>query len=189
MSDSMYYMLECLSPSDGFKALVDYQDDDPLRSWTLGRRFTNSPRIPLLASLRMRKDSKLMEMWKAPLPIISTRFYKVLLSIGIDNIDVFPVELLDSKSGVTYKDYLAFNIIGVIAAADLSKSEYHAWDESKVALDFNSLVIDEIKTRNALIFRLAEATNGIVIHESVKKAIEAAGINTLTFISPEEWVG
>jgi hypothetical protein len=90
---------------------------------------------------------------------------------------------------VTYKDYLAFNIIGVIAAADLSKSEYHAWDESKVALDFNSLVIDEIKTRNALIFRLAEATNGIVIHESVKKAIEAAGINTLTFISPEEWVG
>jgi hypothetical protein len=38
-------------------------------------------------------------------------------------------------------------------------------------------------------FRLAESVNGIVVHESVKKAIEAAEIDTLTFIPPEEWVG
>lgn len=185
----MYYMLECLSPREGFKALIDYRDDDPLRSWTRGKRFRTEPSTPLNATLRMRKDSKLIEMWKVPLPIMSTRLYKTLLTAGVDNLDVFPVELSDPKSGTVYKDYLAFNIIGVIAAADLSKSQYHAWDSSKIALDFSSLSIDEPKTRTALIFRLAEATNGIVIHESIKKAIETAGIDTLTFIPPEEWAG
>jgi len=57
------------------------------------------------------------------------------------------------------------------------------------AMNINSLTIDESKTRGALMFRLAEAVNGIVVHKSVKNAIEAAGVDTLTFIPPEEWVG
>jgi len=51
------------------------------------------------------------------------------------------------------------------------------------------LVIDEAKTRGALLFRLAESVNGIVVHETIKNAIEATGIDTLTFMPPEEWVG
>ena len=37
-------------------------------------------------------------------------------------------------------------------------------------------------------FRLAESVMGIVVHESVKQAIEAAGIDTLTFVDPAEWI-
>lgn len=45
------------------------------------------------------------------------------------------------------------------------------------------------KTRGTLMFRLAEAVNAIVIHEKVKAAVQAAGIDTLTFMPPEDWVG
>jgi hypothetical protein len=35
-------------------------------------------------------------------------------------------------------------------------------------------------------FRLAEAVNVILVHEKVKTAIEAAGIDTMTFMLPED---
>jgi hypothetical protein len=123
------------------------------------------------------------------LPVMSTRLHKALIAAGVDNLDVYPVELFDPKSESLYIDYVAFNLIGVIASANLAKSDYQAWDGGNRALDFNSLTIDEDKTRSALMFRLAEATNGIVVHESIKHFVEAAGIDALTFLPPENWAG
>lgn len=192
----MYYMLECLSPEVGFNAMVSHRDADPRRCWIDGERFHLPPPLPLRPTLRMRQGSVLAELWKSPLPLMSQRLYQVLLACGVDNLDVYPVELLDPKSGQTYTDYVAFNLIGPIAAADLSKSIYSIPDDSAAAsdgavraADFDSLAIDESKARGALMFRLAESLNGIVVHESVKQAIEDSGIHTLTFIPPEKWVG
>ena len=49
--------------------------------------------------------------------------------------------------------------------------------------------ISAARVDGALMFRLAEAVNTIVVHDSVKQAIEAAGIDTLTFIDPADWTG
>ena len=147
-------MLECLSPKNGFTALFEYEDDDPFRSWTLGSRFDSEPTTPLQARLKMRKGSQLVELWKAPLPVMSIRLHQALL-----------------------------------AAADLAKSNYLAYEAANRDLDFNSLSIDQAKTRSALMFRLAEASNGIVVHESVKRHVESSGIDTLTFLPPENWAG
>jgi hypothetical protein len=48
--------------------------------------------------------------------------------------------------------------------------------------------IDELKIKGALMFRLAECITAIVIHDSVKRTIESAGIDTLEFVSPDKWV-
>ena len=38
-------------------------------------------------------------------------------------------------------------------------------------------------------FRLAENTNALVVHESVKAYLEGRGFTMLSFIPPEEWMG
>jgi hypothetical protein len=43
------------------------------------------------------------------------------------------------------------------------------------------------KARGALMFRSAESVNVIIVHPSIRDAVEAAGINTLTFLEPEDW--
>jgi hypothetical protein len=43
-------------------------------------------------------------------------------------------------------------------------------------VDFHALVLDESRINGQLMFRLAENLSAIVVHESVRKAIEAAGI-------------
>jgi hypothetical protein len=183
-----YFMLECLDPDNGYLATVEYYDD---RYWNAGRRFNEELQAPITALIKMRKNSILPELNDASLPIMTRRLYEVINKGGVSNLDVYPVILLDKDSGkLLSNDYLAFNIIGLISAADMEKSEFDPNQTDRlIAMNIDSLTIDESKTRGALMFRLAEAVNGIVIHESVKYAIEATGIETLTFIPPEEWVG
>ena len=56
--------------------------------------------------------------------------------------------------------------------------------------DFRKLVIDNERVRSTLLmFRLAESVNAIVVHESVRKAIELAKIEGMVFYEPGEWSG
>lgn len=185
---SAYFMLECLDPDDGYLATVEYYDD---RYWNAGRRFGEELKEPITVPIKMRKNSILPELNDTSLPIMTKRLYEIIKNCGVSNIDTYPVILVDKDSGAELSnEYLAFNIIGLIAAADMGKSKFDPDQTDRlIAMNIDSLTIHEPKTRGALLFRLAEAVNGIVIHESVKNAIEAAGIDTLTFIPPEEWVG
>jgi hypothetical protein len=40
-----------------------------------------------------------------------------------------------------------------------------------------------------LLFRMAENVSAIVVHETVKKSIEDAGIPYIDFVNPESWIG
>lgn len=185
----MYYMLDCRAPAGHYPAMVTYRPDRPGRSWILGRRFEPPMPEPVRATVKMRKKSVLTELVKVPLPLMSARLHRVLQEAGVSNLDVYRAEIKDEDSGQIHADHLAFNIIGVIAAADLAKSIYVAPDGPMVSVDFDSLAIDAARARGALMFRLAESVSGIVVHESVRKAVEAAGIDGLSFTVPADWAG
>ncbi len=55
-------------------------------------------------------------------------------------------------------------------------------------IHIHELSLDESKIKGLLIFRLAENTNTIIVHESVKQAVESAGIDTVSFIKPEDYM-
>jgi uncharacterized protein YbjT (DUF2867 family) len=105
----------------------------------------------------------------------------------VDNLDIYTAEIREEASGRVYDEYVAFNLIGKVAAADLDASTYTDTRPPMIDGGFTSLQIDAAKARNLLLFRLAEAVNAIVVHERVKSAVESAGIRTLTFIPPQQW--
>ena len=111
-----------------------------------------------------------------------------LKAAGVDNIDYYTAEIVDEKSGTHFTTHVAFNIVGTIAAADLKNSIISGDQTPMIAGSFDSLAIDVEKAKGAKLFRLAESVMGIVVHASVKKIIEDAGIDTLTFVAPAEWV-
>lgn len=189
----MYFMLMCQSPPNAERAMFSY-DPDRLRNglrrlWNTGVRFEEPPQEPIRVEIEPGESGVLLEFSSNLIPLMTHRLSNVLKESGVSNIDFYNAEICELETGKIYVTHVVFNLIGVLAAADLTKSEYQAYDSPLISVDFDSLAIDENKTRGALMFRLAESVNGIVIHESVKSAIEAAGIDTLTFIPPEEWVG
>jgi hypothetical protein len=58
-----------------------------------------------------------------------------------------------------------------------------------ISMDLHSLAIDPSKTRNALMFRLAENTSAVLVHERVRQYVESRGITTLSWYNPEQWAG
>lgn len=139
---------------------------DPLRG------YTGSPR----------------EMKDLCIPIMSKRLSIALTEAGVDNIDYYPAVVSNTKTGTKY-EYMAYKIIGIVSAADLSTSKYEAY-KGVVRQDtsFHELSLDESKTHELKLFRLAEKASAILIHEDVKKHIEDSGINTLKFTKVEDWM-
>lgn len=189
----MYHMLMCQSPDGVEMAGLDYTPDDVgdgrLRLWKLGRRFATPPPQPIQVFIDVGESGPLKEFYDTTIALMSRRLAAALAAAGIANIDYYDAVVQDLETGRIHTSHVAFNIVGTVAAADLSRSRFQAPDGPLISVDFDGLAIDPAKAGGALLFRLAECVSGVVVHDQVKAAIEAAGIDTLTFLPPGEWVG
>lgn len=186
----MYYILKCFDPAEGFIARIEYRDDDPFRFWNGGERFDDEPETPLRATVVSDAQSVLAELWETPLPMMTARLHQALCQLGVSNLDVYPVELTDSRSGKIIDDYLAFNLIGVIAAADLQQTRFAPGSpERMISADIDHLVVAPDRIAGAHMFRLGESVSAIVVDQQVRDGLIAAGFDTLSFLPADQWVG
>ncbi len=108
----------------------------------------------------------------------------VLREVGVNNLDTYETVIKNIFTGEDVLNYKTVNIIGLLAIADLSKSDYHASDNpDQPIIDtiFRDLVVDESKTGGTLMFRMAESIGTILVHEKVKNHLEGK-FPTLNFI-------
>ena len=190
---SSYYVLDCDIPMDENDGYFDIDDSaveiEGIDSWSIGRRFTVPVPAPIIVDANPVEeyDGPPPEMNDANILIMSERLVKGLREAGVDNIDTYPALLRNTETGKTYP-YQAVNIVGLIAAADLSKSEWENFDGSpRFDTTFERLVIDPDAAGGSLMFRLAENTFAIVVHARVRDHLIKSGIDTLTFVEPEDW--
>ncbi|WP_163997959.1 imm11 family protein [Pyxidicoccus caerfyrddinensis] len=181
-----YYVLKCFDPPHFYKARVEYRDDDAFRFWNSGEPLENHPALPMRVPVATDRQTVMAEFWDATPALMTKRLLDALTAAGVNNLEVFPAVLIDS-SGAETTNHVAFNLVGLIAAADLNATRFAPGTERRmIDSDIDHLVVDPSKTGGALMFRLAEAVNVILVHEKVKTAIEAAGIDTMTFMLPED---
>jgi hypothetical protein len=125
-----------------------------------------------------------------PIPFMRDDLYEALVAAGVDNLQVYDAVIRDLQRGIDHKNYKAFNIVGVIAAADMDESTMMGTSDSTlVDADFDRLVIDEAKCHGQLLFRLAENISAIMVHERVKQEVEKQGIEGVFFYASNEWSG
>ncbi len=199
-----YFIFSCQSPldADNYSFLLDSEKYP--QSFHAGRRFGSSdevrhieyhhPQEPIELSVNYDPDDPYPRVWpefkEHPLPIMTKRLYSALLESGVNNIQAYQVAIYNPETDQYNENYIACNLCGTVAAVDLQKTDYDtSIPDRMVSMDINSLVIDEKKAKGHLMFRLAESINAILVHASVKESIEAAGIDTLTFIPPDLWAG
>ncbi len=134
-----------------------------------------------------RESAPLPDFISQPKPVMSKALLEVLRANGVNNIDAYPAEYYYTDGRKMPGEYFIVNVVGLVAAADLSQSVFEPdQPNSMIAMSFDSLVIDESKTFNALMFRLAENISTILVHENVVKAVEEAGIPYVEFYKTED---
>lgn len=198
-----YYVLKCMSPieAEHYWLEVDY----PARGkrWNEGVLFSEKdwrdgfhpPLEPIEVETKFDEEPPprvYPEYTSQPIPLMSRRLVHALRAAGVDNLQIFATKLTNPQGKTPPSDdyYLAVNIVGCVAAADLEKSKFNPEAaEAMIAMDFHSLSVAESKTRGALMFRLAENVSALLVHERVMQHVEASGITTLTWYAPEEWAG
>lgn len=117
------------------------------------------------------------------IPVMSDAFLAALNAAGVANLQCFRAEL-HGVAGERWKDYQAVNILGLIACADLSSSEFtHIMDRPGDGIPlvaFEELKVDAASAHDALLFRLSESPGVILIADGVVNTLRAQR-------SDEEW--
>jgi hypothetical protein len=125
-----------------------------------------------------------------PIPYMHNSIMEALLAVGVDNIQYYDAVLRDLKRNIDHTDFKAFNVVGLVSAADMSASTMMGTSNSNaIDADFDRLVLDEEKCAGKLLFRLVENITAIVVSEIVKNEIEQRGIMGVMFYPSGEWSG
>ena len=184
----MYYKLEVdyfVNPKPYETEVTGWSDELDEDDFSLGKIVDYDVDKKLEFDLVEYEDGAvgLPDMFKDEYLIMSDRLVDIFKKAGVDNFQLFPAILKDEKRNVTLNNYMVVNIIGLIRAADMEKSEYiDMGGTGQIAVGFRNLVIDESQTGGALIFRMAESISTIIIHESIKKILDASEIKYLRYI-------
>ncbi len=106
------------------------------------------------------------------LPLFHASFKNCLEQFGVDNIQYFPVNLIDQNGLVPNENlagvYFLVNVIGRLDCVDLQKSKVNYWPSQR-GFDLLSTVIDEGKTNGLSIFRIKDDPSLIIINEGLKQ--------------------
>ncbi|MDH5180258.1 MAG: hypothetical protein OEZ39_09285 [Gammaproteobacteria bacterium] len=128
-------------------------------------------------------DTGMADFYSLPFPIMSDTMFRTLTMLGVSNLQTWPATLLVPNQNECIDTYKIVNIIGTIAAADMTRSDYIDMGGSgRIAVGFRNLVIDEQKADGAKMFRLAESPSTIIIHEDIKAGLEDCCLKYLRFI-------
>lgn len=113
----------------------------------------------------------------------SQKLIDALRRAGVDNIDYYPCRIVNDVTGEVFQTHQAANILDVIYCLDWESSELEIDDEEPNEIWYiNNLKLIEERLGDAPMFRLGERRSIIVVHETVKKAVEAAGATGVVFL-------
>jgi hypothetical protein len=185
-----YYMLDADHPED----IMLLRSLQPVggTSWESGHSFTTAVPHPLHVDIvdGYEEDTE-PPVYTSRVPMMRDDLLDCFRAIGVDNIDAYPIVILNRLTGREIRGYSAINIIGLVRAAATDLTVYSPGNPSRVIdADIDSLGIDSNRAKGLLLFRLAEAVTGVVVHAKIKRSVEARGaFPHLRFVHPKDWMG
>ena len=115
--------------------------------------------------------------------VVSAKFRKTLEGTGVDNVDYYPVRIVNEKTGKVYQDYFAANVLGSAACMDMDNSQFApSLSNPDQVQSIDELKLDPSRFPDFKLFRLAECSTIVLADESVKKAVEKAKLRGVAFI-------
>lgn len=183
-----YFVMTCegIYPAASVRLVTEW----PSAPWMTGELLTRTVPNPVVFRLDPNYPGKLKPMYQTTILLMRDDLVQALEEAGVDNLEKFPAVVRDETKSEEHTTYKAVNIVGLIACADMEGSKLMDDEDEpgEVDVNFDSLVIDEKKAGGALLFRLAESVNAIIVHRSVRDRVEAA-VPGMTFYGSGEWSG
>ena len=152
--------------------------------WISGQRHKTPITEPIRVELDDTYGTELPDFFDDNIVLMSERMIGALRAAGVDNFDVYQVELVDTNRNKVIADYQAVQIIGRLKAADAAASDvFNPMGVSHTLQEFRKLKLDQNAARGLLMFRLYESADTIVVHEAVKAKLDEADLKYVSFVA------
>jgi hypothetical protein len=122
--------------------------------------------------------------WAGVAPVVSGRLRAALVSLGVDNLEAFPVTVEHDLGPVT-AEYYALNVVGCVACIDLGRSEYTTFEGRLFALE--TMHVDPRLPADVMLFRPAEWPMVLLVRDELAAALAAMPMTGLRLTPTAAW--
>ncbi len=177
-------------------------DDYPLFSWDqLSGDFGMGRPVEFKEPIKMRLGDPIspnfewVDYHKAPAPVVSKKIADALYHIDIYGIQLVPVKVRNPKDKNPFaevKDYWFMHVWNRIACMDKDNSDTRTNKAGTRIFAIDKLVLNEkmlgeIEFNERLIFELTEKTSVLLVHQTIKDAIEFTNPKGCRFFKVSDW--
>jgi hypothetical protein len=121
--------------------------------------------------------------WYPGSHLMHQRLVDVLHTAGVNNLQLFPAEVVREGTSESVPGYVTVNVVGRVSCAVMSKSTTTPLADVHY---FHDLVIDAAKAKGLLMFRLDESPMLVLVHEQVANAVARERFAGLTLTQVAE---
>jgi hypothetical protein len=187
----MYWFLTDDLRDENLKEFKGHSATSGKRMWTTGVRFdTPFPPEEFEVAPQEHADgppgNEMPDIFDSSVPIMSKRLLDGLAAAGVDNIDRYPVRIVDKSAGENWDNYFAVNVLGRVDALDREKTKTER-DIESLNPCYLSVVIDPLRAGGLFCFRLHKGPRELVIHERVARLVPSWGCKGLGLVRTEDF--
>ncbi|HKN69243.1 MAG TPA: DUF1629 domain-containing protein [Gemmatimonadaceae bacterium] len=160
-----YYMLRN-SPQERRGITADPRLQPPV-SFQTGATITSPLPQPLVFAVDTTAQEPPADYVRYKIPVFSDRLIKAFETAGVDNLQVFPAKLENARTGETWEQFKAVNIIGLISCLAIAESRASPELPPLYSFDLADLVVEDARIGDAPLFRLAESPSVVLVSSRV----------------------
>ncbi len=175
-------------------------DDYPSFSWDqfesvfgLGQPVEYEEPIKFRLGSSASPNFEWVDYHEAPEPVVSKKIVDALLPLDLYGVQFIPAKVRNPKDPFSeVKDYWFIHVWNRIACLDKEKSDFTMSKSGRTMFGIDKLVLDEktlslFELRKRLIFELTEKTSTLLVHQTIKDAIESVNPKGCRFFKATEW--
>ncbi len=184
---SMFYFLrQDILHDTNTVELVGHNDATAELPWFEGVRF-DKDLPPKILQFDSSYGSQLPDIFDTSIPIMSTRLLNALIHNGVSNIDSYPIQIKDNKTGENHDNYHAVNVLSLIDGIDATRSPHR----SRFGRQYyeGSIFLRKLSEPLPPLFRLASGPALIVVRDDLMKVIEGEGFVSLLLQPLSDYTG
>ncbi len=155
--------------------------------WIFGKTLV-PPAGPLEYSVRPDCEDPPYLIYELPHPLIHRDLLGKLVGAGVDNIQAFDAVLHHPSGGVMRTDYVAFNVVGLVATSELAAQVMANYEELEFETDeIEGITVDVSRIpEGILLARLADRVGRILVNDRLRDRIDTGPESGLVFFALSE---
>lgn len=180
-----YYIFDEVSPNRD-APFLDLPDEIDLIESIMGKKPIFDE-LPIEIPADIEEDEKIVytDIINPGVPLFSDKMKSALDELGVDNIDYYPVLIVDAETKEVLCEYWLAIVTEIIACIDLDNSQFGKTASGSTVI--TKFSIDHSKVTDSKLFRFHNIPGLIIINEALKDELSKIEFKGVSFKHTKEY--